>query len=406
MECLVKTAGKIFGRTNMEMINDKIRGSLMAGAAGDTLGYPVEFMSRSAIISKYGEKGITQFEIDHSGKALVSDDTQMTLFTANGMLMGLTRGYMRGIGGRSESYVMFAYMDWYFTQTGGKDRESCTWLCYLPEMAHRRAPGITCMRACENLENGDSVQNNSKGCGGIMRVAPMGLFMASFKVKNGEGYSDAELATAGAEIARVTHKHPLGFLPAAMLTLLLSRMAVLPLDRCKAQFVETIEECIKILDEIYKNEYTAAKEYLARLTRKAVALAQSSLSDADAIRQLGEGWTAEETWAIAIFCALRHIDNPKDAITASVNHDGDSDSTGSVAGNIVGAIYGYKALKEQRIFCPDGMELEKTLELSNIVLALADDLYTGCIIDEDDLIDTPEKRQWYERYCEMKPVGI
>lgn len=390
----------------MEMINDKIRGSLMAGAAGDALGYPVEFMNRNAIISKFGEKGITQFEIDHSGKALVSDDTQMTLFTANGMLMGLTRGYMRGIGGRPEAYVMFAYMDWYFTQTGGKDREPCTWLCYLPEMAHRRAPGITCMKACEDLENGERVQNNSKGCGGVMRVAPMGLFMASFKAKNGEGYSDAELATAGAEIARVTHKHPLGFLPAAMLTLLLSKLAVLPLESCKPQFVETVEKYIKILDEIYENEYTAAKEYLSRLTRKAVTLALSNMPDADAIKQLGEGWTAEETWAIAVFCALRHIDDPAEAIIAAVNHDGDSDSTGSVAGNIVGAIYGYKALKEQRFFCFYGRALEETLELSNIILALADDLYTGCVISEDDPIDTPEKRQWYERYCEMRPTGI
>ena len=33
---------------------DRIRGSLMAGAAGDALGYTVEFMSRSGILSRYG----------------------------------------------------------------------------------------------------------------------------------------------------------------------------------------------------------------------------------------------------------------------------------------------------------------------------------------------------------------
>lgn len=158
------------------IINDKIRGSLMAGAAGDALGYKVEFMSRHSIISRFGENGITKFALNNNGKALISDDTQMTLFTANGMLMGLTRGYMRGIGGRPEKYVDLAYLDWYYTQTGKKremliDDWHPTWLRDLPEMAQLRAPGNTCLSACESLFRGEKAQNNSKGCGGIMRVA-------------------------------------------------------------------------------------------------------------------------------------------------------------------------------------------------------------------------------------------
>ena len=95
-----------------ELTKDRIRGSLMAGAAGDALGYTVEFMSRDSILAHYGAKGITEFELSPEGKALVSDDTQMTLFTANGMLMGVTRGAMRGVGGKPEDYVDGAYLDW------------------------------------------------------------------------------------------------------------------------------------------------------------------------------------------------------------------------------------------------------------------------------------------------------
>ena len=124
------------------------------------------------------------------------------------------------------------------------------------------------------------------------------------------------------------------------------------------------------------------------------------------IRMLGEGWTGEEAWAIALYCAVRHIDSIEDAIIAAVNHDGDSDSTGAVCGNIMGAIYGYEAMKRKRLFCPQGKELEQTLELSNIILTIADDLYTSCIISEYDPIDTPEKRRWYERYCEMKSGDV
>lgn len=41
-----------------------------------------------------------------------------------------------------------------------------------------------------------------------------------------------------------------------------------------------------------------------------------------------------------------------------------------------------------------------------LYLALADDLSTGCIIDEYSPLDTPQKRQWYACYCEMNPAGI
>ena len=396
-----------------ERVKDCIRGSLMAGAAGDALGYPVEFMSRNSILVQYGDKGITKFELDRCGKALVSDDTQMTLFTANGMLMGLTRGYMRGIGGEPENYVDGAYIDWYYTQTGKKksvfgDMDfHYTWLRDLPELAYRRAPGTTCMSACECLLEDERPKNNSKGCGGIMRVAPMGLLDAAYQVKNDRGlYPTKRLAEAGAMIAKTTHLHPLGYLSAALMTLLISRIVPLSPDEVKASIYQIVQDGLDVMMEMEDDKHLDDKEYLRELTRKAVELATSDVPDTEAILQLGEGWTAEEAWAISLYSALRHIDSMKEAIIAAVNHDGDSDSTGSITGNIMGAIYGYEAIKQERLFCPDGKRFEDTIELHNIILALADDLYTGCIISEYDPIETPEKKQWYARYCEMKPEGI
>ena len=274
-----------------------------------------------------------------------------------------------------------------------------TWLRDLPELAHRRAPGTTCMSACEAIFNHDKPQNNSKGCGGIMRVAPMGLFDAAHG-----GYSTERLAQAGAHIAKVTHLHPLGYLPAAQMTLLISRIVPLAPEEVKATITDIVSDGLDIMMKM--EAPNDDKEYLKSLTLTSVRLAQSDIPAADAIRQLGEGWTAEEAWAISLYCAIRHIDNMRVAIIAAVNHDGDSDSTGAITGNIMGAIYGYEAIKRERMFCPEGREFEITIELANIILAFADDLYTGCIISEYDPIETPEKKQWYERYCEMKPVGI
>lgn len=101
------------------LLNEKNRsralGCLVGGAVGDALGYEVEFESWPSIRSQYGPKGITRYTLSPSGKAFISDDTQMTLFTANGILVGMTRGAMRGIMGRIDTYCDFTYVDWLHT---------------------------------------------------------------------------------------------------------------------------------------------------------------------------------------------------------------------------------------------------------------------------------------------------
>lgn len=389
---------------------DRARGSLMGGAAGDALGYPVEFMSRKSILKRYGEQGMTRFELDPKGLALVSDDTQMTLFTANGILMGITRGCMRGVGGYPPSYVGGAYVDWYYTQTGKKSEWSVddfhyTWLRDLPELAHRRAPGTTCLNACECLLEREEVRNNSKGCGGVMRVAPMGLLEAGYHLR-AQGGNLRSAMEEGGEIAEVTHKHPLAILPAALLSGLVFQVSVHPVEEAISRFDDLVHACIDPMKSIYAEErFQTAVDRMVRLTESALRLAaDKDVSDENAIHSLGEGWTGDEAWAIALYCAARYIDDPLQALVAAVNHDGDSDSTGSIAGNIVGAIYGYETLLERlALLCPAGRSLDQTLELSNLVLTLADDLSTGCIISEYSELDTPEKQRWFNRYCEMIP---
>jgi ADP-ribosylglycohydrolase len=322
--------------------------------------------------------------------------------------MGITRGYMRGIGGNPEYYVDYAYKDWYYTQqrTVPKDYHNYTWLFHVPELYVRRAPGMTCLRACEDIIANREVRNDSKGCGGIMRVAPMPLLLAGCTSGEFCPYNIEELALASAKVASCTHKHPLGFLPAALLGVFLYKIAFLNAEEVKHQIKQLVSESLDVIDNVYKEDYEKHRKYLRELTEKSLALALSSMSDEDAIAQLGEGWVAEETWAVALYCAVRYIDSPEQALIVSVNHDGDSDSTGSVTGNIIGLIYGYEYLKERNLLCPEGCELEQILELANIILTIADDLTISCIISEYDYRGTPEKDRWFKRYCEHQPAGI
>ena len=163
----------------MKNLQDRIRGSLVGGAIGDALGYPVEFMySFEEIQGRYGERGITRLDTRQSlwneaNKAVVSDDTQMTLFTANGLLNAIEKGVLLKEG------ICEAYVEWYLTQIGKKSRKykEC-WIGSVPELNARRAPGITCMSSLDDIYRGKEPRNNSKGCGGVMRIAPIPLYAA------------------------------------------------------------------------------------------------------------------------------------------------------------------------------------------------------------------------------------
>ena len=107
---------------------------------------------------------------------------------------------------------------------------------------------------------------------------------------------------------------------------------------------------------------------MGELCDQAIMLANNSRPDLENIGHLGEGWTGEEALAIALYCAVRHFDNFERAMIAAVNHAGDSDSTGAVTGNILGASFGYEAIPQF---------FKNDLELHDLILHMADDLYRG-----------------------------
>ena len=61
----------------------------------------------------------------------------------------------------------------------------------------------------------------------------------------------------------------------------------------------------------------------------------------------GGGWTGEKALAIALFCALSFPDDLRAGVLAAVNHGGDSDTTGAIAGNILGARLGKGAIPRE-----------------------------------------------------------
>lgn len=317
-------------------MENRLLGCIVGGTIGDALGYEVEFWLQKEIEEQYG---ILDHYILHEGKALISDDTQMTLFTMEGLIQE---------GEDILDSIYNAYLDWLKTQHYKTIQKGRSSLLEFQELYSQRAPGYTCLSVLEANERGSIYRpiNHSKGCGGIMRVAPIAFLKEDILFKD-------QLA---AQVSALTHGHPLGYIPSAYHVHILSRLLE------GYTLMDAIKDANRVIPSIFEGS-----EKLIQLIEDAITLSKNTLSDVKNISLLGQGWVAEETLAIALYCCLRYEKDFNKAIVASVNHDGDSDSTGLVTGNISGLLTGYDKIEKQwkdSLECMDiiCMECKKFIE--------------------------------------------
>jgi ADP-ribosylglycohydrolase len=349
-------------------------GCLLGGAAGDALGAPVEFLSLSEIRKIYGKKGIVEYPDNHGR---FTDDTQMTLFTAEGLLRSCSKYPMKGIGSALSHFVFHSYHRWLLTQgysSGNPELKSCAinsgWLINQDVLHQKRAPGVTCISALVSGTMGtvEKPINNSKGCGALMRSAPVGMIL----------YGDPEQAfKVACEVSAITHGHPAGYLSAGFFAAVISELAV------KRNLTEAVSIVIPILKKWPYHDETLKAVY------SAVSLCNKLESDHEQIQPedvetLGRGWIAEEALGIALFASLIYEQNYERGVHLAVNHSGDSDSTGSLTGNMLGLINGVDSIPEKWI---------RNLEGNEIVANVGNDLYS---MVKDDAFNSSD--EWWDKY--------
>ena len=331
-------------------IHDIFDGCLVGGACGDALGAPVEFLSLSQIVRRYGGRGIVDYDVAYGRRGAITDDTQMTLFTAEGLILWAVRAGGEDISQIPE-FIFQAYLRWLSTQGDvSTDRlvrqhGTCSMvdghLTTCPQLHSRRAPGNTCISALASGRMGtiDDPINRSKGCGGVMRIAPVGLF-----VRPDDAFDTA------CRIAAITHGHPTGYLAAGCLAMVVG-LVVSGLPPAAA-----VRETVAVLKTRPRHE-----ECLEALTRALHAVKHAPVS-AGTVATLGRGWVAEEALAIGVYCALAAESDFTAGIRLAVNHSGDSDSTGAITGHILGALCGLKNIPER--FLRDLESIDVILEIS------------------------------------------
>lgn len=333
---------------NQEQLRHRALGCLLGGAVGDALGAPVEFASRPEIIKRFGLQGIRDYVIAYGRMGAITDDTQMTMFTAEGCLRALTSE-------RTNCHVdplavmRNAYLRWLMTQgvKGDRQVDQTGWLIEQAALFNRRAPGNTCLSALRH-EGGEV--NDSKGCGGIMRVAPCGIIHAG----------DPDKAfRLGLDAAKLTHGHPTGFLAAAAFAATIAEVMV------GKSLIEAIQSARSILIGSHAHHETLAA------MDDAVCRALAKEPPDVAIPALGQGWIAEEALAISIYCALA-AKNLEEGVVTAVNITGDSDSTGAITGNLLGAMAGASAIPARWLAQLELRDVIETMAQDLILLPLAD----------------------------------
>jgi len=324
------------------LLKERYRGCLFGLAVGDALGAPVEFLSLQEIKRTYGSAGIEKFE-PWSGfpAGSYTDDTQLSLATAIGCIRAWTRGMERGIW-HPASLVYTAYMEWLDTQS-------------VPQQY--RAPGSTCLDALRSGKIGTIAErvNYSKGCGGVMRTAPAGLV-----------FSPGEAFKQGAGFAAITHGHTSGFLPAGFLSEMISHLIR---GKKLAQAVE--------LSFLPLQEYEGSHETISCLNT-ALRLAGSNRPVEQCIEEIGEGWAGEEALAIAVYCALKFDSDWLRGTLAAVNHSGDSDSTGTITGAILGTLLGFQAIPGQMV-----AQVENASCIDNLALQMWEMFGPGVLSEQE-----------------------
>ena len=339
----------------------QFRGTLFGEACGDALSFPIEKLSAANIVRHYGPYGLRTLvrKKENGLKAIVSDDTQLTLATADGLLWaaakdldcveGIYRGYMR----------------WFYSQTGVEPRKGQrTWMRRQPHekdfclareklMHIARRPGHTCLTSLANESRGTlkNKMNTSKGSGAVIRIAPIGLYHA--------GNPDRAF-DVGVRSGALTHSAPTAYYAAGAGAALISCLA------SGMSFPKSLEQVIHRLNrEQGSSEVVSALEAAMGQASKHPAGKNKPWTHLDSIRSLGDGCMAAEALSIAVYCVLA-CDDPFDALITAANHDGNSNATSSICGAIEGTRFGTK-------FLP-GFWLEN-LEDSKLIDTMAVKLY-------------------------------
>lgn len=340
------------------------RGCLLGMAVGDAMGYPVDSLELGEIRENYGPNGLLGYDLVN-GYADITSYTQLAAFACNGLLIALTRGQMMGKMAPLVKYVGLSSREWLASQRpwGRPERTFC-WLLRRPDICRRYCMDTRMLDTLSREPPGtlETPVNSFTGPGGLTTAVAAGLFYAPNRM------GQRELDRLGAETVALTHGGPLAFLSGAALAHLVSRCLVKP----QAPLKQLVLETVQAVNAQFASQYSQCQE-LTTLLRLAVAMeADTSLPTWDVMEKL-RCTSAAQVLAGAVYACLAGGEEFDASLIIAVNHSGRSAAVGAVTGALLGLRQGEAALPEFYLEC---------LESGDTLRELADDLWTGCPMEQ------------------------
>lgn len=298
------------------MTLDPITAGMLGSAVGDALGGPTEFKKWQQICAAYGPDGLTEYEPAYGGIGRITDDTQMAIAVATGLL----RSPSPNLVDPTMDAIAVEFVSWLHLQRK-------------PGMS--RAPGNTCMAGCRMLDRGthwsDSGRGQangmSKGNGAVMRAHPIAFALAP---------DPRYMAKLAAAQARATHGHPTA---SAAAVLWAGMLAITAEREDSGWWTSGMPDPQAVWAELDESQ-PGARDLIA-LHKRVLELVDDPRSHREVVNALGGCWTADEAVAAATLLWLR-IDGHhafETAVLAAANIDGDSDTLACMVGALFGASY-------------------------------------------------------------------
>ena len=351
----------------MAELQSAYRGCLLGLAVGDAMGYTVDSKSWAEIQEDYGPNGLLGYDLVN-GYADVTSYTQLTAFTCNGLLLGLTRGQLQGKMAPFVRYIGLAQREWAASQRPwGRPQKTFCWLLQKKEMCRRHCMDTWMLDTLNRKELGtpEDPINHFASPGSLTAAVGVGLFC------HPETMEQAEADRLGAEAVALTHGSPLAFLPGAMIAHLVCKL----LRDDQAPLEQLILEAQEALREQFGREYSQTEE-VCTLIKQAIEMSHDwRVKPWEAMERL-RCETGAQVLAGAVYASLVGQEDFDTAMIIAVNHSGRSAAVGAITGAILGARMGRETLPEFYLEC---------LEPAMMLLELADDLYQGCPMEKDDL---------------------
>ena len=346
-----------------------IRRCHMGHAIRHAMGYTVDTKTWPQIKEDYGPYGLMGFDLCN-GYADVTSHTQLAAFSCNGLLIGQTRGQVRGTMAPLVRYVEIAQQEWAIGQR--RYDQPARNLCWVFRVSELRRRHCTDTRMVETLNRAlersrlsrdyrgsmEAPRNSYDDPASIASAVAVGLFAHASHI------GQEELDRLGAESVALTYGSPLAFLPGAAVAHLVSSC----LSGQDTPLKELVEDALIALEDQFSREYRQVKE-VVHLVRQAITMAENrNLKPVEAMEKL-KCDNGAQVLAGAVYAALLCEEDFDRAMIVAVNHSGRSAAVGALAGAILGARMGERELPEFYV---------ESLEIAPVLRELADDMVQGC----------------------------